>query len=162
MLFKASHNQRVCSDKCRSARNRNAYTRRGPLSCACCGGALVFRKGHTRNRFCSAICRRRAWRARESTQIAKRMRKAKTRGASGLERVDPLKVFARDGWCCQLCGCKTPARLRGTVRATAPELDHIVPLSCGGAHTYVNTQCACRRCNSKKGAKPLGQLRLIA
>jgi 5-methylcytosine-specific restriction endonuclease McrA len=33
-----------------------------------------------------------------------------------------------------------------------------VRLSLGGKHTYLNTQCACRACNIRKGAKPLGQL----
>jgi 5-methylcytosine-specific restriction endonuclease McrA len=47
------------------------------------------------------------------------------------------------------------------MRDDAPELDHIVPLACGGAHTYQNTQCTCRECNGRKGATILGQLRLL-
>ena len=39
----------------------------------------------------------------------------------------------------------------------SPELDHIIPLSKGGAHTPENTQCVCRQCNSEKADKPLGQ-----
>jgi 5-methylcytosine-specific restriction endonuclease McrA len=83
------------------------------------------------------------------------------RGAT-VELVDPIKVFERDGWRCQLCMRKTPARLRGSYDPRAPELDHIVPISKGGAHSYINTQCACRECNGKKLDRPLGQLRLIA
>lgn len=47
-------------------------------------------------------------------------------------------VFARDGWVCQYCG------------AAAENLDHVVPRSRGGAHTWENVVAACRRCNSRK------------
>ena len=47
-------------------------------------------------------------------------------------------VFARDGWRCQYCG------------ATAENLDHVIPKSRGGTHTWDNVVAACRRCNSKK------------
>lgn len=70
------------------------------------------------------------------------------------------RVFARDGWRCQLCGTRTPKRLRGTYAPNAPELDHIVPIVAGGGHTWDNVQCSCRACNGKKGAKTLGQMRL--
>jgi 5-methylcytosine-specific restriction endonuclease McrA len=47
-------------------------------------------------------------------------------------------VFARDHWTCQYCG------------APAENLDHVVPKSRGGTHTWDNVVAACRRCNSKK------------
>lgn len=47
-------------------------------------------------------------------------------------------VFARDGWTCQYCG------------APAENLDHVVPRSRGGAHSWENVVAACRRCNSRK------------
>lgn len=87
-------------------------------------------------------------------------RHARQRGANA-ESVDPFKVFDRDRWRCQLCGVKTPRSKRGTCAPNAPELDHILPLSQRGDHTYLNTQCACRKCNGSKSNKPLGQLLLI-
>ena len=78
-----------------------------------------------------------------------------------VDRFDPLLVFARDKWTCQLCGVKTSKKLRGTYLPNAPELDHIVPLALGGAHTMTNTQCACRQCNGLKGATARGQLHLL-
>ncbi|WP_443026051.1 HNH endonuclease [Sphingomonas sp. PB2P19] len=90
------------------------------------------------------------------------MRKALQRGSvAGAERFDPVAVLSRDRWKCHLCGRATPQRLRGTYDDRAPELDHIVPLARGGKHTMANTACACRRCNIVKGARPLGQLRLL-
>lgn len=76
------------------------------------------------------------------------------------EAVDPFEIFARDKWVCQLCGDRTPKSLRGTCEPNAPELDHIIPLALDGSHTRDNLQCACRSCNQRKGAKPLGQLGL--
>ncbi len=78
--------------------------------------------------------------------------RARKRGAF-VEIVKPLVVFERDGWRCHLCG-------RKTTRRTA-SIDHIVPLSKGGTHEYANCQTAHLKCNMSKGAKVLGQLRLV-
>lgn len=98
---------------------------------------------------------------KKGKRIRKAARRAIERGIEA-ERFDPLEVLSRDGWCCHLCGCKTPKRLRGTYADNAPELDHIVPLSKGGKHTRLNTACACRKCNGSKGSDIIGQLRLVA
>ncbi|MGP5930327.1 HNH endonuclease [Corynebacterium glyciniphilum] len=55
-------------------------------------------------------------------------------------------------WTCHICGgpidphCEYPSPLYGSV-------DHIVPLSRGGAHIYENVKAAHLSCNSKKGAR---------
>ena len=87
---------------------------------------------------------------KKSRRIGKAQRRARQRGADS-EAVDPMLVFYRDKWTCQICGSRTPQRKRGTHDPRAPELDHIVPLAMGGAHKYINTQCACRECNQRKG-----------
>ena len=66
----------------------------------------------------------------------------------------------RVAWNCQCCGKETPERLRGTTSARAPELDHIITLADGGAHTWGNVACACRNCNIVKGARSAGQIGL--
>jgi 5-methylcytosine-specific restriction endonuclease McrA len=48
-------------------------------------------------------------------------------------------VFARDHHRCQYCG------------AAAENLDHVVPRSRGGDHTWENVVAACRSCNTRKG-----------
>jgi 5-methylcytosine-specific restriction endonuclease McrA len=75
-------------------------------------------------------------------------------------RFNEIKILERDKWRCQLCGIKTPERLRGKHLPNSPEIDHIIPLSQGGSHTQHNVQCVCRSCNSEKGNRPLGQLLL--
>ena len=77
------------------------------------------------------------------------IRKARIRAAA-VEPVNPIAVFDRAHWHCQLCGVATPRSSRGTYSSDAPELDHIIPLSKGGSHSYANTQCACRSCNGLK------------
>ncbi|MEJ5253816.1 MAG: HNH endonuclease [Acidimicrobiales bacterium] len=47
-------------------------------------------------------------------------------------------VFLRDGGLCQYCGRK------------ADSIDHVVPRSRGGRHTWDNVVAACARCNSAK------------
>lgn len=47
-------------------------------------------------------------------------------------------VFARDGHRCQYCG------------GTAENIDHVVPRSKGGAHSWENVVAACRPCNTRK------------
>lgn len=99
-------------------------------------------------------------RTRSARRSSKAQRRARQRGVES-ESFDPMSIFARDKWRCQLCGCKTPREKRGTCADDAPELDHIVPLALGGPHTKANTQCACRKCNGAKGATTVGQLLLF-
>ncbi len=52
--------------------------------------------------------------------------------------VNRRTVFARDGSRCQYCG------------SAAENLDHVIPRSRGGQHTWENVVAACRRCNTRK------------
>jgi hypothetical protein len=158
---KGTH-QATCSLVCRSARlstqllgkkyRLQAYSH----TCVSCG------KTFTNSRLQQVTCARcllRVWR-RGKGKYRERCKRARVPYVAG---VTPAKVFARDGWRCQLCGCATPKRLRGTYKPNAPELDHIIPINAKGGspgHVWENVQCACRSCNHKKRDKPLGQLRL--
>lgn len=124
------------------------------FNCKECG--KPFTKRDDRQYLCSVACN-----AKVSSRNTARVRRARIAGAV-TESFDPHEILERDGWKCHICGIKTPKRLRGTLSHNAPELDHILPIAAGGEHTRQNTACACKRCNMAKGAKPLGQLRLIA
>lgn len=139
--------------------------RRTVRPCRCCGAKVLGIGERSRQcDSCTAIARRegrRLWRRTPSGKAKRRAEKSSRRAVErGVEAdlIDPIRVFERDGWRCHLCGCKTPRSLRGTYKDAAPELDHMVPLAANGTHTWGNVACACRRCNMKKGAKPLGQL----
>lgn len=67
------------------------------------------------------------------------------------------RLIARQGWACQLCGELTDPtdfeiREDGTIVAgdKYPSIDHVIPLSKGGQHSWDNVQVACRFCNSIK------------
>jgi 5-methylcytosine-specific restriction endonuclease McrA len=49
-------------------------------------------------------------------------------------------IFKRDNFECQYCGTKRDLTL-----------DHVIPSSKGGQHTWGNLVTACKRCNSLKG-----------
>jgi 5-methylcytosine-specific restriction endonuclease McrA len=49
-------------------------------------------------------------------------------------------IFRRDNFECQYCGTRKELTL-----------DHIIPSSRGGQHTWINLVTACKSCNAKKG-----------
>lgn len=154
-----NRNSTVCSDECRYARSYRkvvaANDNKPTVPCLECTVAFTPAYGDKRRQFCCDTCR-----GRYTRRITKAKKRKHLQGVT-IERVDPIKVFERDGWKCQLCGVKTPRKLRGTYDKRAPELDHILPLSKGGEHSYRNTHCACRSCNAAKGATPVGQTLLF-
>lgn len=74
--------------------------------------------------------------------------RARRHGVPVVTPFDREQVFARDDWTCQLCGirCSSP----NPYELTAATVDHIKPLSAGGAHVIGNAQTACLSCNSRK------------
>lgn len=66
--------------------------------------------------------------------------------------VDRFVVFERDGYICGLCDA--PIDMDAKPKSPlSPSLDHIIPLSRGGAHSYENAQAAHLFCNISKGAR---------
>jgi 5-methylcytosine-specific restriction endonuclease McrA len=60
------------------------------------------------------------------------------------------EVFIRDHYTCQYCGR----------HAHDLTIDHVVPRSKGGAHSWENLVSACKACNHRKGGKSLGEARM--
>ena len=55
-------------------------------------------------------------------------------------------IFARDGWRCAYC------------KGSAETIDHVLPRSRGGRHTWDNVVAACARCNHAKGDRTPAEL----
>lgn len=124
---------------------------RAEKPCDVCGKAVG--KSRTRPKdVCSPTCRKKTEAALANKLRAKIVREHKKKDTA-VESVSPMKVFKQANWKCQWCGVDTPREKRGTYEDCAPELDHIIPLSRGGSHTYANVQCLCRKCNGRKGDK---------
>lgn len=76
------------------------------------------------------------------------MKRAKRYGVQ-VEEVNTLEVFERDGWTCGICNERVDKDIPYPCGKSA-SLDHIIPMSKGGGHTYDNTQLAHLKCNLKK------------
>jgi hypothetical protein len=141
-----------CSDICRkeNARRTTFETNKNKKStkkkCVICGDMFVSEYGDKRRSYCSIKC------SKKASPSGNMRKRAKYYGVK-YQYINPLKVFARDGWLCQMCGKKTPMNRRGSLMSNAPELDHRIPISKGGPHVYSNLQCLCRACNARKSNK---------
>jgi 5-methylcytosine-specific restriction endonuclease McrA len=62
-----------------------------------------------------------------------------------VEDVNPLVVLERDDGICGICGAD--------VDPQAFEVDHVIPISRGGSHSYDNVQAAHGSCNRRKNAR---------
>lgn len=81
------------------------------------------------------------------TQVSDR--RARVAGAF-IESVSILELLKRDGYTCGICGGEIPAEAEyGS--PLYPHIDHIIPLSKGGLHSYSNTHPAHSSCNTQKG-----------
>jgi len=153
--------RQTCSPACRAARmgkllrgkkySQYRRTTTYEVTCVECG------QGFTAVQKTKVICHTCQRRKHGHGKPEKR---AKRKGVPYVYGIKPERVFERDHWRCQLCGCKTPRRLRGKNQPTSPEVDHIIPIARGGGHTWNNVQCACRKCNIDKRATVRGQFRL--
>lgn len=162
-----SPNAKYCGSACAKRAQQYASLRSfEPIHCRACG-VMFCRLPGTWARSCGPECAQslrlqasKKNRMRPCSRAAKALRAARKRNARAGDSFDPLDTLARDGWRCQLCGVRTPKSKRGSCADDAPEVDHVIPLARGGVHALWNTQCLCRRCNSRKGATALGQLSL--
>lgn len=143
-----------CSRPCRSAAARASRPaiplRPTSVSCPQCGEVFAWRAGKT---YCSRTCK---------TRAHSRTRRHVLRAGGGRVPIFTLREVAeRDGWRCHLCGRAVVDR-PWSGRPLDATLDHLVPVSDGGAHTMDNVALAHRRCNQRRGVTGPAQLRLIA
>lgn len=79
-------------------------------------------------------------------------RRARERSAF-IEAVDRARIYDRDRGKCGICG--------KAVNREEASVDHIIPLSKGGDHSYVNTRLAHIRCNLARGNRGAAQIRMM-
>lgn len=163
-IYTGRDTKKICSDECK---NNIHYVRYANMRTQCvkCDAPIVQRgpeerksngRRHSANKICDAC---KLISVQDGRRAMKYKRIARKRGGRH-ESFKHDEVFRRDGWRCQQCRCKV-RRFKNTNHPRYPHLDHIVPLSRGGEHTRVNTQCLCRRCNMGKSDQSYGQLRLV-
>ena len=114
------------------------------IRCPECRVEFVNEYGNKRNKYCGDKCS-----TRHRRRIKNGVRRAIKRGVKW-ERIDPFKIFDRDGWKCQMCGRPCPFEKRGTCEPDAPETDHVKAMCFGGPHVERNIWTSCRSCNMRK------------
>lgn len=107
--------------------------------CVECGQAFIAKKANAK--WCSNICRIRTCRRDESRRRAP---------GSGASLYADREIFERDNWICQICHTLVD-RLASRRSPDGATIDHVVPLSLGGADTAANVVTAHWRCNREKG-----------
>jgi 5-methylcytosine-specific restriction endonuclease McrA len=79
-----------------------------------------------------------------------------------VDDVDLATLYARDGGRCGICRRPVPEKPPGKRHPQMPSVDHVVPLSHGGEHSYANTRLAHLSCNVQRGNRGVTeQLALI-
>src|SRR5207248_4021385 len=61
------------------------------------------------------------------------------------------EIFIRDEHTCQYCG----------TRSSDLTIDHVIPRSRGGQHSWENLVSACRSCNHRKGGKTVQESKMV-
>lgn len=159
---------RKCSERSEAKRQKERATiarlenwKANPLVCKQCGVYFVKKDG--KQKYCSRECRCRWNNENKSRELlAKRdLKRYHTMMGNGhYDRSISVKsLVERAGLKCGICGEFTDMGdhyfKNGTFIAgeNYPSVDHILPISKGGTHTWDNVQLAHRRCNTKKKDK---------
>ena len=77
-----------------------------------------------------------------------------------VEEVDPLMIAKRDKYKCHICRKRVNMDL-DIQHNYSPTMDHLIPISLGGDHTYANIRLAHRICNSRKGNRAVNEQLLL-
>ena len=95
---------------------------------------------------------------RSQSNACRRLRETRAKANGKIDwTVNLQDLIERDGGVCALCGEPVDANdyiMDGETFIAGnsyPSVDHIIPLSRGGCHTWNNVQLAHRVCNSRKG-----------
>ncbi len=134
--------QKYCSPGCKFLPERKSWVMGW---CAWCTSA--FTSAQPDARYCSDRCGKKMNRARRDERLAR----------AYVEDVSPAKVFGNDNWMCWLCGEEAdPTRV--APYPLAATVDHLIPVSEGGEHSYANVRTAHFICNSRRGARRVAEL----
>lgn len=137
------------------------YKKTQPTAKLCIVCGVRFESKLADRKYCSQRCHRAVYKHTDAGKAIRKAHKLKSKAKrrskehSFLDAIRPSAVGDGCGWKCLGCGCDTPKALRGKNLDNSPEIDHIIPLSKGGAHTYDNVQILCRVCNALKSDRSM-------
>ena len=139
-----------------------------PKTCSHCG--RVFYSEYETKKYCSDECSRKAQHARrhmrdkEQKRSNNHRKRARKYGATYTPGITLKKLYERDSGICHICGeqCSWDSKEYGTCGPDYPSIDHVVPLSKGGSHTWENVKLAHHLCNGAKSDNVEGVANVIA
>jgi len=166
--FEPTHKEaKCCSHRCQAvASNRKLVEKLAKTTQICQECDNEYTPLRANQVYCSKNCRDKAYvRKNPDYASAKRHRYRSRLAGAEHEEVVASEIYERDGWRCGICGKRVNKRLKYP-DPLSPTLDHIIPLSLGGAHTKDNLQLAHYICNITKGNRSImpndkGQLMLV-
>lgn len=150
-LYKNKHYENCLCPRCEmfESRKTNGFPiKEKALECIRCNRSFVGKNAGTMCYSCRLDTKRkrnRKARKPEDKSIRSRARKA----GVYIEVVNRKVVYERDKYKCKECGVKVV--ISKTYQPNMATIDHIVPISLGGPHTYSNVRTLCHSCNSKRG-----------
>lgn len=109
--------------------------------------------------YCSKDCYLQSDHARLIRRQCRHRRRARMHNAQ-IEEIDPLVIAKRDKYKCHICRKRVNMDL-DVQDIYSPTMDHLIPISLGGDHTYANIQLAHRICNSRKGNRAVNEQLLL-
>ena len=138
----------------RIKRKREERKQKGWITCTVCNKTVWRESQLNKRRFCSKSCKKDAGRIHSGNR--RRLLQERSFGAV----ITLRKLFIKDGKRCKSCGtiCVKP---EGYNQPNEANIDHIMPLSKGGLHTWSNVQLLCRTCNMAKSDKVLPGTQLM-
>ena len=154
------HKRKYCSPQCRkqvSNANSKCIDTHGELTKVCPVCNKTFTTYRSRKMTCSTIC-------------SKRLHNFKSTNRKRIQYkdiiIDPditlMRLAERDNYQCKICGLSVDLSDKKEGYKTIicgdmyPSIDHIIPISLGGMHSWDNVQLAHRICNSYKSNRFIG------
>lgn len=155
---------KYCSEECKK---KGYYSEE--KECKYCG--YVFKTTFENRVYCSENCKKKMINLRNN-QIGTKRRDEKIKLNGRIDKdITLIKIYNKNNGICAICGdiCdyddyKKTEEGYFIAGEDYPSIDHIIPVSKGGTHTWNNVQLAHRRCNTLKSdgyIEDEGQLRII-
>ena len=145
--FEVGRRKTFCSEEC--AKKHNNLQQKKKWRFKKCRYCKKWRYGFT-GKYCSEQCRKRVKRIKHELQKNERLKRARSNGQFDAD-IDIYKLIERDGGCCYLCGDDVLFSYNFN-HPKYPTIEHVVPISKGGTHSWDNVKVACRECNTYKSA----------
>lgn len=146
-------NKKYCSHRCGSnySRINKSRMQRRLKKCKTCD--VWFWRKTNRSVCCSEYCAKKYKNHLSKLDVYKRKRLMKSNGEIDKD-ISITKLLKKYNNKCYLCNSVVSLQL-DAYDSLYPTIEHVIPVSRGGTHTWDNVMLSCRRCNCKKHAMTL-------